>query len=514
MAATQTVNQFSQSRKSAETIIPRGGVVTLFGYGITVRVDRGHLQLEDGIGSDRREARLPRVRHGLRRLVVIGNDGMVSLAALRWLADQDAAFVMLDRQGSVLATTGPVRPSDARLRRAQALAHQTGAALHISRELISQKLEAQEKLARGALKNSVAAEAIGRIRETLPTAKTIEKIRLLEARGAYAYWGAWSDLPITFPKVDLRRVPDHWRIFKNRVSPLTGSPRLAANPVNAMLNYLYALLESETRLAVAALGLDPGLGVLHMDAPARDSLAFDVMEPVRPMVDEYVLNWIMRGTLKREWFFEQRDGSCRLMGPFAVQLAQTSPTWASAVAPLAEMVSRVLWSGIRKQIRHHRPPSRLTQLRRREAKGISIQPTPTPPPRVDSYCRECGAKIGRDRDHCAPCALTRSTTGLIEAAARGRVAAQGDEAQARRSKTQLRHRAAFLAWKSSDLPPWLHEKCYLTEIQPRLGRITLSVLSSKLGISIPYAADIRSARRVPHKRHWGTLARLVGVFEA
>ena len=59
-----------------------------------------------------------------------------------------------------------------------------------------------------------------------------------------------------------------------------------------MLNYLYALLESETRLAVAVLGLDPGLGVLHMDAPARDSLAFDVMEPVRPMVDEYVLNWI------------------------------------------------------------------------------------------------------------------------------------------------------------------------------------------------------------------------------
>jgi hypothetical protein len=28
-------------------------------------------------------------------LVVIGSEGMVSLAALRWLADQDAAFVTL-----------------------------------------------------------------------------------------------------------------------------------------------------------------------------------------------------------------------------------------------------------------------------------------------------------------------------------------------------------------------------------------------------------------------------------
>jgi hypothetical protein len=84
----------------------------------------GHLTLEDGIGADRRHARLPRVGHGLKRLVVIGSDGTVSLAALRWLADQDAAFVMLERDGSLLATTGPVRPSDVRLRRAQGLAPQ------------------------------------------------------------------------------------------------------------------------------------------------------------------------------------------------------------------------------------------------------------------------------------------------------------------------------------------------------------------------------------------------------
>src|SRR5467141_3460621 len=157
MAATQTVHQLANPDKSAiqppSLIIPRHGVVTLFGFGISAFVDRGHLILKDGIASDRREAHLPRVRHGLRRLVVIGADGFVSLAALRWLADQDAAFVMLDRDGSVLATTGPVRPSDARLRRAQALALQSGAALHIARELISQKLAGQERLARDVLRN-------------------------------------------------------------------------------------------------------------------------------------------------------------------------------------------------------------------------------------------------------------------------------------------------------------------------------------------------------------------------
>jgi hypothetical protein len=120
MAAGPTVPQHVQ-HCNFTPITPRHGVVTLSGYGMRVQVEGGHLILEGGIGPDRRQARFPRVGHGLRRLVVIGSDGMVSLAALRWLADQDAAFVMLERDGSVLATTGPVRPSDAREDSASAL---------------------------------------------------------------------------------------------------------------------------------------------------------------------------------------------------------------------------------------------------------------------------------------------------------------------------------------------------------------------------------------------------------
>lgn len=271
----------------------RHGVVTLYGYGIAVRVEHGHLILEDGIGA-RHKVRFPRVRHGIRRLVVIGSDGIISLAALRWLADQDASFVMLERDGSVLATTGPVRPSDARLRRAQSLAHQSGAALEIARALIDQKLVGQERLARDILRNAPVAEVIASARAALATADTIETVRRYEAQAAQAYWSAWYGIPINFPKNDLRRVPNHWRCFGTRKSPLTGSPRLAVNPPNAILNYLYAVLESEARLAASALGLDPGIGVLHVDTDARDSLACDLMEPIRPQVDAYLLDWIIR----------------------------------------------------------------------------------------------------------------------------------------------------------------------------------------------------------------------------
>src|SRR5271165_7017126 len=302
MAATQTVSQLTESLQ------PRHGVLTLFGYGIKVRVDRGHLFIEDGIGPDRRQVLLPRVGHGLRRLVVIGSDGMVSLSALRWIADQQAAFVMLERDGQVLITTGPVRSSDARLRRAQALAEQSGAALHIARELISKKLAGQEMVVRDKLLDPTNAKVIAGFRAEVDRAETMDAVRWLESQGASAYWFVWHGLPICFPKNDLRRVPDHWRAFDTRKSPLTGSQRLAANPVNAILNYLYAVLESEARLAAAMLGLDPGLGFIHMDAAARDSLACDLMEPVRPEVDAWVLDWITREPLKRDWFFEERDG--------------------------------------------------------------------------------------------------------------------------------------------------------------------------------------------------------------
>jgi len=511
MAATGTLPDRLQSRK---LLIPSHGVVTLYGYGITVHVDRGHLILKDGIGSERREAHLPRVGHGLRRLVVIGADGFVSLAALRWLADQDAAFVLLERDGSVLATTGPVRPTDARLRRAQSLASTNGKALEISKELIRQKLAAQQQIASEKLNDSRAAQLISGHRAAVDDARTIETLRLWESRAAYEYWSAWRKIPITFPTRDVTRVPQHWQHFGARVSPLTGSPRLAVSPPNAMLNYLYAILESEARLAAAALGLDPGIGLMHVDSPARDSLACDLMEPVRPQVDAYVLEWISRAPIRREWFFEQRDGNCRLMASFAVRLSETAPSWARAVAPIAEMVARTLSSAIKKQIRSGLPPTRLTQDQRREARGLSPKHPTDRSLKPIRICRGCGGALHRGRTHCAACSVPVSKDRFVEVARKGRVASHSREAEVSRAETQRRHTTEIRAWRPFDLPDWLDEMTYHKKIQPRLAEVTVPAISTALGISGPYATDIRTGRRRPHPRHWLRLAQLVGILAA
>ena len=505
MADAHNLPQLPNSRKFP---IGRSGVITLTGFGIKVRMQSGHLEIEDGIGPERRKIRLARVGHGLKRLVCIGSDGFVSLAGLRWLADQGAAFVMLERDGKVLAVTGPVRPSDAKLRRAQALAHSSGAALGIARELISQKLTGQEQVARHKLLDSATADAIAQFRTELPTADSISTIRLIESQAARAYWAAWSTWPISFPKNDLKRVPDHWRPFGARVSPLTGSPRLACNPPNAILNYLYALLESEARLASAALGLDPGLGVLHADTTARDSLACDLMEPVRPQVDAYLLDWITRQPLNRGWFFEDRDGNCRLMATFAVRLSETVTTWRRAVAPVAEWVARVFWSTIRKP---DTPlATRLTQANKREAKGTACPP-PSNPPEPQNVCLGCGKAVATASTRCATCAIEVSRKRMLEVAKRGRVASKSAQSRERVAATQHRQQTAQRNWQPSSQPAWLTEEAYAKQIQPLLRNISLSQIASAIGVSILYASDIRRGRRRPHPRHWQALAGLVGV---
>jgi len=512
MAATQTVPQHRQHCNFIP-ITPQSGVVTLHGYGISVRVERGHLILEDGIGPVRRYGRFPKVNHGLQRLIVIGSDGVVSFSALRWLADQDAAFAMLERNGSVLATTGPVRPSDSRLRRAQSLAHQTGAAVQISRRLIFQKLEGQERIVREVFQDSFLADRIAFFRAQLDGAKTVEVVRQFESQAAQAYWSAWRSLPIYFPTADYRRVPEHWRTFGTRKSVLTGSPRLAVNPANAMLNYMYTLLESESRLAAAAVGLDPGIGVLHVDTDARDSLACDLMEPARPHVDAYLLKWITEGPLRREWFFEQRDGNCRLMGSFAIRLSESLSTWSRVVAPIAEWISQMVWSTARKPARIMVPPTHLTQTHRRLAKGESNPPIDDPP-LPSRQCRTCGANVTAGHRYCASCAVAVSTEQLVKGAQKGRLASHSPEAQTNRAEKGRRNTAARWAWKPSHQPAWLNEQTYREKIHPGLAGVTVRVIASALGISLPYASNIRSGKLQPHPRHWQMLARLAGIVLA
>jgi CRISPR-associated endonuclease Cas1 len=504
MAASGTLPHSHAIRKS--------GVIVLNGYGIRVQVNAGHLLLHDGIADQRRTIRLPRVNHGLKRLVMIGSDGFITLDALRWISDVGAAFVMLDRTGKVVTVTGPVAPSDAKLRRSQSLALGNGTALKISKELISRKLAGQELLVRDMLHDPATADAIARFRTTLPSADSIERVRLSEALAAKLFWQSWADLPILWPRKDEPRIPDHWKRFSSRISPLTHSPRLAVNPPNALLNFLYGLLEGEARLSAVAMGMDPALGFLHVDTPNRDSLACDLMEVCRPgAVDAFVLNWLQSEPLRKSDFWEDRNGNCRIASSLAVKLCETSDTWRRLLAPVAEYLAQEIWSSISRptsSLSRRGIATRLTQRAKREVKGTDVPSVKAPKPEM--VCRGCGVTTRRGQ-HCPKCGREVSKEKLIDLAKIGRLAARNPKSRKKHSETQRRHEAAKRAWDSSLQPAWLTEATYREKIQPKLAGITISTLASTLGVSEPYAAYIRGGRHRPHPRHWQALAELVGV---
>jgi hypothetical protein len=304
------------------------------------------------------------------------------------------------------------------------------------------------------------------------------------------------------------RLPAHWRNFESRVSVLSGSSRLAANPVNAILNYLYALLEAECRLAVAALGLDPGMGVLHMDTLNRDTLACDLMEPVRPDVDAYVLNRILRQPLRRNWFFEERNGSCRLMADLATQLAETVSTWARLAAPLAEWAVKEIASTTRNG--RPAPATRLTQNHKRALTGGEFNPRPKNSVQLDNLCGACGNAIPNRSKKCRVCLAKTLPQRLRTLAAEGRVSAHSEKAEAKRSRTQLANRENIRKWSSSEQPSWLTARFYAEKIQPRLIDLSVAAIARELAVSRGYATEVRRGR-VPHPRHWQALVQLLGV---
>lgn len=468
----------------------------------------GHLEIEDGVGLDRRTIRLARVGHRLKRLVCIAEDGFFTIDALKWLSDQRASLIMLERSGKISLVTGPTSPSDARLRRAQALSHQNGTALEIMRELMRAKLDGQQHLVRNQLADTATADAIAKLQESLSAADKVSTVAGIEATAAAAYWSTWRELPINFPRQDITRVPEHWRTFGTRNSVLTGSPRLATNPTNAILNYCYALLECEASLAATACGLDAALGLLHVDTPARNSLSCDIMEAVRPSVDAWLLDWIMREPFRRSDFFEERNGNCRLLKNLTTKLSDTMSVWGRLVAPWAEYVARTLWTRARTNYTNSLP-TRLTQRHRREAKGASPALVPKPP-KPERVCRGCGKRIKPESTVCLACSIESSTERLIESAKIGRIAGHTQEALAKEGETQRRHALARSTWNSASQPSWLTPEFYSEKIQPLLHKIPASVIAKKLGVSRWYVGKIRQGYR-PHPRHWQELANLANI---
>ncbi|MDB5737496.1 MAG: cas1, partial [Sphingomonas bacterium] len=154
-------------------------------------------------------------------------------------------------------------------------------------------------------------------------------VRSFEGECAAAYFAAWQGLQIEWKSTTRRPIPDEWRRFTSRSSLANGvKPKNvnASHPVNAMLNYAYAVKLAHLQIQAIADGYDPTIGILHQGRLGQPAFVFDLIEPERPKVDAVILGFVQSRSFSSADFIIRRDGVCRL----SPQLARMIATIASA----------------------------------------------------------------------------------------------------------------------------------------------------------------------------------------
>lgn len=127
-------------------------------------------------------------------------------------------------------------------------------------------------------------------------APPIAVLRGIEGAGVAAFFEAYGALvPAPFAFAGRNRRP----------------PR---DPVNVCLSLGYSLAHFEAVRLAALNGLDPAIGFYHEPFPGRASLACDLVEPVRPHVENWVLELLASGGVGAGEF-SSSGGGCVLSKP-------------------------------------------------------------------------------------------------------------------------------------------------------------------------------------------------------
>ncbi len=318
-------------------------VLVLEGYALDVHQEKGHLSVTDGFANEAPLNRqiLARGNCEVQRIIVRAPAGTITVGALDWCHRMGITLAIVGSDSRLINCLIPDAPHDGPVKRAQAIAGVTDFGVDLCRWLLKRKFSSQiEGLS--LLSEIFASEISAKIlRETLPeilpkalqdeirsceagllACDTLDGFLALEGTAAKAYWQFLTGRALPWPPWTHKRIPAHWRAICSRDSGARSMVRDARDPFNAILNYSYTLLEVEARIACVAHGLDPDLGLLHVDNRLRESFIFDLVEPIRASVDLWALEMISKSGLRPYMFHELRDGVVRLDPDLAKSLAQ------------------------------------------------------------------------------------------------------------------------------------------------------------------------------------------------
>lgn len=303
------------------------------GHGASLRVENAALVIRDGLThypQARAEHRLfPGDRANPSRIVVLDGSGTLTFAVLSWLFDQGMPLIRIRWTGDVEVIAGghgyagdPVKVHWQRRTKADEAAR-----LAVAKDLICRKLIGSLATLANHVPLSKRRDVAERVhREAVVKLQggafaAVNDIRGLEGQCAAQYFRAWEGMTLKW--TGKRAVPPQWQDYRSRSSfahsGMKPTNSGASHPINAMLNYGYAVRLAQLQVDAVSEGFDPTIGILHHGKKGNAAYAFDLIEPERPKVDAAVLKFIGENTFAVADFMLTRNGVCRL----SPQLART-----------------------------------------------------------------------------------------------------------------------------------------------------------------------------------------------
>lgn len=231
--------------------------------------------------------------------VFLRGDVQLSASVLGKLGEAGIGVVVLSgRQGRPALLLA--RPhNDAARRLGQWTASRDDAfCLRVAGQLVSRKLARQAELLESYRQKRLdlryeltrPLRTLQGILATLEKHQDISHLRGAEGAAAHAYFEGMAAL-----------VPASLHFHGRNRRP----PR---DPLNALLSLTYTLLHAEACIALYGAGFDPYVGFFHALDFGRESLASDLIEPVRPLADRFALNLFEHKTLRPEDFTTTESG--------------------------------------------------------------------------------------------------------------------------------------------------------------------------------------------------------------
>jgi CRISPR-associated protein Cas1 len=125
------------------------------------------------------------------------------------------------------------------------------------------------------------------------------------------------------------------------------------DPVNACLSLSYTLFHQEAVNVLKTVGLDPAIGCYHELYYSRESLACDLLEPVRPLIDAWLWQLFKDRLLRVEDFVEKQE-ACLLSMAGKQRFYEAFHNKAGSVRLLLRLYARVAVNAVNERC-HERP---------------------------------------------------------------------------------------------------------------------------------------------------------------